>query len=62
MLHICATMTYRSELIPVTSEKILVAHVTMLPLSRLFKDQSQNDLMIINPKEKGGLILREYHN
>lgn len=55
MLHICATMTYKTELLPLTSEKILVVHMTMLSLSKLFKDQSQNELLIINPEEKRGL-------
>lgn len=61
MLHIYATITYKSELIALTSEKMLVVHTTMLPLSKLFKNQSQNELLIINPKEQG-LILAEYHN
>lgn len=55
MVHICATMTYKNELRPLTSEKILIVHTTMLPLSKLFKDQSQNELLIIILKEKGGI-------
>lgn len=55
MLHICATMTYKRELRPLTSEKMLVLRTTMLPLSQVFKVQSQNVLLIMSPKEKGGL-------